>query len=227
MTQAGWSVAVRGIIKRDLLASMRRQSDALTTVVFFIIVTSLFPLSIGGDPAMLRTIGPGIVWVAALLSCLVSVNRLFAMDYADGTLEQMVLTAHPLSLLVIGKVVAHWLTAGLPVVLLSPLLGLQFGLTGLSLLVLIVSLLLGTPTLSLIGSIGAALTLGIRGGGPLTALLILPLFVPVLIFGAGAVAGSETGIGVEANLSLLGAGLLLVLVLAPVATAAALRLAVE
>ncbi len=227
MMQAGWLVAVRGLVARDLLAVMRRRSDAATAVVFFVVVTSLFPLGIGADQAVLRMIAPGIVWVAALLSCMMSLNKLFAADFADGTLEQMVLAAQPLSLLVMAKVFAHWLTSGLPVVLLSPVLGLQFGLPGRSLLVLIASLLLGMPTLSLIGSIGAALTLGIRGGGPLLALLVLPLFVPVLICGAGAVAGSDAGAGVEANLSLLGAGLLAALVLAPMATAAALRLAVE
>jgi heme exporter protein B len=167
------------------------------------------------------------LWVAALLSCLLSLGRLFTADYVDGVLEQMLLIPQPLSVLVIGKVTAHWLISGLPVVLLSPLLGLQFGLSGEALGVLTLSLLLGTPTLSFIGAIGAALTLGVRGSSVLIALLVLPLFIPVLIFGAGAVTSSVSGIGAGAHLSLLGAGLLLALALAPWATATSLRIAVE
>jgi heme exporter protein B len=151
----------------------------------------------------------------------------FTADYVDGTLEQMVLVPQPLAVLVVGKVLAHWVISGLPIVVLSPLLGLQFGLSGESLGVLVMSLLLGTPTLSMIGTIGAALVLGVRGSGLLVALLVLPLYVPVLIFGAGAVTGSMAGIGAEANLSLLGACLMLSLFLAPWATAAALRIALE
>jgi heme exporter protein B len=156
-----------------------------------------------------------------------SLGRLFTADYVDGVLEQMLLIPQPLSVLVIGKVMAHWLISGLPVVLLSPLLGLQFGLSGEALRVLTLSLLLGTPTLSFIGAIGAALTLGVRGSSLLIALLVLPLFIPVLIFGAGAVTSSASGIGPGAHLSLLGAGLLLALALAPWATATSLRIALE
>jgi heme exporter protein B len=168
-----------------------------------------------------------VLWVTALLACLLSLGRLFTADYLDGVLEQTLLIPQPLAVLVVGKVFAHWVISGLPVVLLSPLLGLQFGLSGESLWVLTLSLLLGTPTLSMIGAIGAALTLGLRGSGLLVALLVLPLFIPVLIFGAGAVTNSLAGIGSEANLSLLGACFLLSLAFAPWATAVALRIALD
>jgi heme exporter protein B len=219
--------AISGILKRDLLLAMRRRSDAAMSVFFLVIVASLFPLGVGPDSAVLRIIGPGVLWVAALLACLLSLSRVFTADYMDGALEQMVLIPQPLAVLVAGKVVAHWVISGLPVVLLSPLLGLQFGLDGEPLGVLVLSLLLGTPTLSMIGAIGAALVLGVRGSGLLVALLVLPLYVPVLIFGAGAVTSSLAGIGAEANLSLLGACLVLSLFLAPWATGAAVRIALE
>ena len=227
MNRSSMWEAVSGIVKRDLLLAMRRRSDAAMSVFFLVIVASLFPLGVGPEPAVLRTIGPGVLWVAALLACLLSLSRVFTADYVDGALEQMVLVPQPLAVLVAGKVFAHWLISGLPVVLLSPLLGLQFGLDGAPLGVLALSLLLGTPTLSMIGAIGAALVLGVRGSGLLVALLVLPLYVPVLIFGAGAVTGSMAGVGGEANLSLLGASLVLSLFLAPWATAAALRIALE
>ena len=227
MNRSSMWEAVSGIVKRDLLLAMRRRSDAAMSVFFLVIVASLFPLGVGPEPAVLRTIGPGVLWVAALLACLLSLSRVFTADYVDGALEQMVLVPQPLAVLVAGKVVAHWLISGLPVVLLSPLLGLQFGLSGDALGVLVLSLLLGTPTLSMIGAIGAALVLGVRGSGLLVALLVLPLYVPVLIFGAGAVTGSMAGVGGEANLSLLGASLVLSLFLAPWATAAAIRIALE
>ncbi|MBL8075834.1 MAG: heme exporter protein CcmB [Nitrospira sp.] len=227
MSDSSMWVSISGIIRRDLLLAMRRWSDAAMSVFFLVIVVSLFPLGVGPEPAVLRTIAPGVLWVAALLTCLLSLARVFTPDYLDGVLEQMVLVPQPLSLLVLGKVLAHWVISGLPVVLLSPLLGLQFGLEGEALGVLVLSLLLGTPTLSMIGAIGAALVLGVRGSGLLVALLVLPLYVPVLIFGAGAVTSSMAGIGGEANLSLLGACLVLSLFLAPWATAAALRIALE
>jgi heme exporter protein B len=206
---------------------MRHRSDVVMSVFFVVIVASLFPLGVGPEPAVLRMIASGVLWVTALLACLLSLGRLFTTDYLDGVLEQTLLIPQPLAVLVVGKVFAHWVISGLPVVLLSPLLGLQFGLGGDSLGVLTLSLLLGTPTLSMIGAIGAALTLGLRGSGLLVALLVLPLFVPVLIFGAGAVTSSLAGIGSEANLSLLGACFLLSLAFAPWATAVALRIALE
>jgi heme exporter protein B len=227
MSQPSMWEALRGVVRRDLLLAMRHRSDVAMSVFFVVIVASLFPLGVGPDPTVLRMIGPGVLWVTALLACLLSLGRLFTADYLDGVLEQMLLIPQPLVVLVVGKVFAHWVISGLPVVLLSPLLGLQFGLGGDSLGVLTLSLLLGTPTLSMIGAIGAALTLGLRGSGFLVALLVLPLFVPVLIFGAGAVTSSLAGIGSEANLSLLGACFLLSLAFAPWATAVALRIALE
>lgn len=227
MSQPSLSAALRGVVRRDLLLAMRHRSDVAMSVFFVVIVASLFPLGVGPEAAVLRMIGPGVLWVTALLACLLSLGRLFTADYLDGVLEQTALIPQPLAVLVVGKVFAHWVISGLPVVLLSPLLGLQFGLSGDSLGVLTLSLLLGTPTLSMIGAIGAALTLGLRGSGLLVALLVLPLFVPVLIFGAGAVTSSLAGIGSEANLSLLGACFLLSFALAPWATAVALRIALE
>jgi heme exporter protein B len=227
MSQPSMSEALRGVVRRDLLLAMRHRSDVAMSVFFVVIVASLFPLGVGPEPAVLRTIASGVLWVTALLACLLSLGRLFTADYLDGVLEQTLLIPQPLAVLVVGKVFTHWVISGLPVVLLSPLLGLQFGLSGDSLGVLTLSLLLGTPTLSMIGAIGAALTLGLRGSGLLVALLVLPLFIPVLIFGAGAVSNSLAGIGSEANLSLLGACFLLSLAFAPWATAVALRIALD
>lgn len=214
-------------VRRDLLLALRRRSEVLITLFFFIIVVSLFPLGIGPEPVLLKKIAPGILWVAALLATLLGLPRLFANDHADGTLEQMVLSPSPLGLLVGGKVLAHWLLCGLPLVLLAPILGLQFDLDGDAMGVLIAALLLGTPVLSLIGSIGAALTLGVRGGGVLLALLILPLYIPVLIFGAGAVEAQVSGLSADGHLSLLAALLALSIFFAPWATTAALRIALE
>ena len=227
MSQPSMSEALRGVVRRDLLLAMRHRSDVAMSVFFVVIVASLFPLGVGPESAVLRTIASGVLWVTALLACLLSLGRLFTADYLDGVLEQMLLIPQPLAVLIVGKVFAHWVISGLPVVLLSPLLGLQFGLGGVSLGVLTLSLLLGTPTLSMIGAIGAALTLGLRGSGFLVALLVLPLFIPVLIFGAGAVSNSLAGIGSDANLSLLGACFMFSFVFAPWATAVALRIALE
>ena len=214
-------------LRRDLLLAGRHRSEVLTALAFFVVVTSLFPLGIGPEPALLRRIGPGALWVAALLATLLGLPRLFASDHADGTLEQMALSPQSFTLQIAGKVGAHWLLCGLPLVLLAPLLGLQFDLAADALGVLFLSLLIGTPLLSLIGSIGAALTLGVRGGGVLLALLVLPLFVPALVFGAGAVEAQAAGLGVRGHLSILGAMLLLALFLGPWATTAALRIALE
>jgi heme exporter protein B len=219
--------AVTAIIRRDLLLAMRRKSEVLTALFFFIIVVSLFPLGIGPETALLRKIAPGILWVAALLATMLGLSRLFAPDHADGTLEQMVLTPAPLGLLVTGKIIAHWLTTGLPLVLLAPVLGIQFDLDNGALGILVIALLLGTPLLSLIGAIGAALTLGVRGGGVLLSLLVLPLYVPALIFGAGAVEAHISGLGAGGHLSLLAALLALAVFFAPWATTAALRIALE
>jgi heme exporter protein B len=215
------------IIKRDLLLAIRRQSDVLTTLFFFIIVVSLFPLSVGPEMNMLRVMAPGVVWVAALLASMLSLGRMFSNDYLDGTLEQMLLSPQSLSLLVLGKAIAHWLVTGMPLVLMAPVLGIQYDLPVDALLVLTVSLLLGTPVLSLIGAIGAALTLGLRGGGVLVSLLVLPLYIPVLIFGAGAVEANMSGVNFDAHLSLIGAFLLVSLVFAPWAAASSLKVSLE
>jgi heme exporter protein B len=218
---------LRNVIYRDLLLVMRRRSDALNTLIFFVIVVSLFPLGVGPEANLLRTIAPGVLWVAALLASMLALNKLFAADFADGTLEQMLLTPAPLSVVVVGKVLAHWLVTGLPLVLLAPVLAVQFDLSREAFGVLIGGLLLGTPVLSLIGAIGAALTLGVRGSGVLTALLVLPLYIPVLILGAGAVGASAAGLDTAGHMMLLGALLVLAAVFAPWPIAAALRIAVE
>jgi len=215
------------IVTRDVLLAMRRQADVATTLFFFVIVASLFPLGVGPEPKLLRAMAPGILWVAALLASMLSLGRLFDADYADGSLEQLMLAPEPLALVVIGKVMAHWLISGLPLVLIAPVIALQFDLPTGSLGTLFLALLLGTPLLSLIGAIGAALTVGVRGGGVLVSLLVLPLYVPVLVFGAGAVDASTTGMDASGHLSILGALLLLGMVLAPWATAAALRISLE
>jgi len=215
------------IIRRDLLLAYRRRADVLTTLFFFVIVVSLFPLGVGPEMNTLRLIAPGVVWVAALLASMLSLGRLFSADYQDGTLEQMALAPQPLWLIVLGKILAHWMVSGLPLALMAPVLGLQFDLPGEALTVLVLSLLLGTPILSLIGAIGAALTLGLRGGGVLLSLLVLPLYIPVLIFGAGAVEATMVGLSPEGHLSLLAAFLILALLATPFVSAVALRIAME
>jgi heme exporter protein B len=222
-----WRV-FRCILMRDITLAMRRRTDVMTTLFFFLIVVSLFPLGVGTERETLRILGPGVIWVAALLASMLALERLFAADYEDGTLEQMLLTAQPLSLLVLAKVAAHWLLTGLPLVALAPLVGLQYQLPPDALLMMMLSLLIGTPVLSLIGGIGAALTLGLRGGGILLSLLILPLYIPVLVYGAGAVTVSLIDLAdTQPYIALLVAFLLLALTFAPVATAAALRISLE
>ncbi|KXS32860.1 MAG: Heme exporter protein B [Candidatus Gallionella acididurans] len=215
------------VIRRDLVLAMRRRADVLTTLVFFVIVVSLFPLGVGPELGMLRKMAPGVLWVAALLASMLSLGRLFSADYQDGTLEQMMLAPQSLSMLVLGKMIAHWMVSGLPLVLMAPVLGLQFDMSAQPLGVLIIGLLLGTPILSMIGAIGAALTLGLRGGGVLLSLLVLPLCIPVLIFGTGAVEAISSGLSVASHLSLLGALLVLSLVFTPLVTAQALRISME
>jgi heme exporter protein B len=225
-TDAVWP-AIRWAVARDLKLALRSRTELAVQLLFYVIVVSLFPLATSPEKNLLSTMGPGVLWVAALLASLLSLPRLFAADYADGTLEQIALSPHPLVALVLGKIAAHWLTSGLPIALLAPLLGLQYAMDGDALVVMTATLAIGTPILSLLGAIGAALTLGLRSSGSLLALLILPLYVPVLIFGAGAVDAARSGLGVDANLSLLGAGLLLAMVGAPFAAAAAVRIALD
>jgi heme exporter protein B len=215
------------LVRRDLLLAWRRKSDVATALLFFVIVASLFPLGVGAEPNLLRAIAPGVIWVAALLSSMLSLARLFAADHADGTLEQMLLGASPLGVIVAAKTAAHWIVSGLPLVLIAPLIAVQYDIPGQLTPVLALSLLLGTPVLSLIGAIGAALTLGLRGGGILLSLLVLPLYVPVLILGAGSVEMASAGMGGEGQLLLLAALLVAACAFAPWAIAAALRISME
>ena len=215
------------VVRRDLLLAMRRRADVLTILVFFVLVVSRFPLGVGPEMGMLRKMAAGVLWVAALLASMLSLGRLFSADYLDGTLEQMMLAPQSLSILVLGKMIAHWFVSGLPLVLMAPVLGLQFDMSASALLVLMSSLLLGTPILSMLGAIGAALTLGLRGGGVLLSLLVLPLCIPVLIFGSGAVEAVTSGLSAFSNLSLIAALLVLCLVFTPWVTAQALRISME
>ena len=215
------------MLHRDVLLVMRRKSEVLTALFFFVIVTSLFPLGIGAEPNLLRKIAPGILWVAALLSTMLGLQRMFANDYLDGTLEQIALSPTPLVILVSGKIVAHWVVSGLPLILLAPVIGIQFDLSAEALGVLMLTLLIGTPVLSLVGAIGAALTVGVRGGGVLLSLLILPLYIPVLIFGAGAVYAFDAGLGISGHLSLLAALLIFSLLGSPWVASIAIRIATE
>lgn len=219
--------AFADVVRRDLRLAARQRADVLNTVLFFVVVVAIAPFGTGPEPGTLRTIGPGIVWIAALLATIVSLPRLFAHDHADGTLEQMLLATEPLTVLALAKTVAHWLTTGLPIVVMSPLLAAVFDLPGAETLVLTASLALGTPALSMIGAVGAALTLGLRGGAVLVTLLVLPLYVPVLIFGAGAVEAVAGGIAPTPYLLLLAAFSLITLATAPWAAAVGLRISLE
>ena len=215
------------LIGRELMLAVRGGIGSLMAVVFFVIAATLFPLGIGPELGLLSRIAPGAVWVAALLAALLSLDRLFVADHEDGSLEQLMLGTLPLEFVVLAKTAAHWLTTGLPLAAAAPILALLLNMSTDGLVILIVSLLLGTPILSLIGAVGAALTVGLRRGGALIALLVLPLYVPVLIFGVGAVEGAVLDVGVHANLSILAGGLVGALVLGPLAAAAALRMTVE
>ena len=217
----GWAFA------RDLTLAWRHPGETVLVVAFFVLVASLFPLGVGAEAELLRRIGPGVVWVCALLAVFLSLPALFASDHADGTLEQLALSPHPFTAWIGGKIAAHWMASGLPLTILSPLLGLQYGLAPDTLAVLACALLLGTPVLSLIGAACAALTLGARGGGMLLALLALPLFIPILIFGAGAAEAQASGLAAAPHLSLLGAALILATMGMPAAVRAALRIALD
>jgi heme exporter protein B len=224
------STPERGVwltLTRDIKLAMRSKGELAQALAFFIIVVSLFPLAIGPESAVLKRIAAGVVWVCALLAVMLTLPRLFQSDYVDGTLEQLALSPYPLPLLCAGKMLAHWLSTGLPLAVVAPVLGLQFGLDASELLIMVAGLLLGTPILTMLGAIGAALVLGVRGGSILMALLVLPLYVPVLIFGAGAVEASLAGIDAVANLSLLAAMLLFGLVTTPFAAAAAVKISLD
>ncbi len=219
--------ALLAVVRRDLRIAFRRLADLASPLMFFAIVITLFPLAISPEPAVLRQIGPGVLWVAALLATLLALNTLFRSDFDDGSLEQLALSTHPLPLLVFGKILAHWLISGVPLVLLSPLLALSYDLSSNTLQVLALALLIGTPTLSLLGSVGAALTAGVRQAGGLLALLVLPLMLPVLVFGARATTLAATGQDPAGPLYLLAALAVLAVTLGPFATAAAVRVSLE
>lgn len=215
MSNASHLVMFRWLLWREVVLAWRRKSDVMSILAFFVVIVSLFPLGLDPDSRLLRIIAPGVVWVSALLASMLGLGRLFAGDYSDGTLEQMLITPQPLFLIVAGKILAQWLVTGIPLVLISPLLALQFGLSPEGARTLAASLMTGIPVLILIGAIGAGLTIGIRGGGLVVALIVLPLCIPVLVFGAAG------------NVSLVGAVFALTLVFAPWAAAAALKIASE
>ena len=216
------------ILKRDLLLALRRRSEVFTVLFFFMVVISLFPLGVGSEDKTLKLIAPGVIWVAALLASTLALDRLFASDYLDGTLEQFVLIPQSLPVIVLAKMLAHWLLTGLPLVLIAPLVGLFYHLSTESIQVMLLVLLLGTPVLSMVGAIAAALTLGLRGGGVLVSLLVLPLYIPILVYGAGAVSTSMVeGVSIQPYVLLLSAFMLLSVIFAPWATAAALKISLE
>ena len=215
------------ILSRDLTIAMRRKNDIFIPIIFFIIVASLFPLGVSPDLEVLNKIGPGIVWIGALLASMLALEQLFFSDFRDGTLEQMLVSSQPLWLIVLSKIFAHWLITGIPLVIISPVLALQYGMGFESIQIMVFSLILGTPPLSFIAAIGASLTLGLRSSGALVALLVLPLYVPVLIFGAGAIEFVGSGMDGGSNLKLLGAILIMAFLCAPIIISSALRISYE
>ena len=215
------------LLKRDLRLAMRRRAEIANPLLFFVMVIVLFPLGVGAEPNLLERMSAGVVWVAALLSALLTLDSIFRSDFEDGTLEQLLLSAQPLSVMVLAKVVAHWLVTGLPLLLVAPLLAMLLGMKSAAMGTLMLSLLLGTPVLSLIGAIGVALTVGLRRAGVILSLLVLPLYVPVLIFGAAAVDAAASGLPVSGQLYILAAFLAMALSLAPVAAASALRISLS
>ena len=220
----GLGSVMLAVLRREISLAMRQKGEVLTPLVFFAVVASLFPLGVGPESALLLRMAPGVLWVSALLAAMLSLQRLFASDYADGSLEQMVLSGQSLVGLALAKATTHWLLTGLPLVLATPILGALFGLSVSAMALLALTVALGTPVLSLIGSLGSALTLGLHNSVALVLLLVLPLCVPVLIFGAGAVSAYDSGLSPLGHVYLLAALLLLALVSAPFATAAALRI---
>ncbi len=212
------------LLIRDLRLSLRSRHELANPLIFFVLVVTLFPLAVTPTPDALQTMAPGVIWVSALLAVLLSLDRLFKLDYEDGSLDQLMLSPNPLMILVLAKVTAHWLLTGLPLVIIAPLLGLFMNLPAEAVSVLIYSLLLGTPVLSLVGAIGVSLTVAVNRGGVLLSLIILPLYIPILIFGANAVDAASVGMSVTGQLLFLGAVLALALSLPPLATSVALRI---
>jgi heme exporter protein B len=221
------SNAFFAIIRRDLILALRRRSEIANPLLFFILVITLFPLGIGAQPHLLQAIAPGIIWVSALLAAMLSLDSLFRSDFDDGSLEQILLSAHPSSLLVLAKIIAHWLVTGLPLLFVAPLLAVLLGMPSHSIGILLLTLLLGTPVLSLIGAIGVALTVGLRRGGMILSLLVLPLYVPVLIFASNAVEMAGSGLPVNAQINILISIFVMALVLAPWPTSAALKMSIN
>jgi heme exporter protein B len=215
------------LLKRDLTLALRHRGELANPLLFFVIVVSLFPLGITPETAVLRTLAPGVIWVAALLATMLSLESIFRSDFDDGALEQMLLSPHPVSVLVLAKVLAHWLVSGLPLLVLAPLLAVLLALPTQAMGTLLLTLLLGSPVLSLVGAIGVALTVGLRRGGALLSLLVLPLYTPLLIFAANAIGAAAAGLPVSGQLYFIGALLVLSLTLAPIAAAAALRISVN
>ena len=219
--------ALFNLLKRDLLLAFRHPSELVNPLIFFLIVVSLFPMGLKPDSSFLPMMGAAVIWVAALLAAMLSLDSLFRSDMEDGTLEQIVLSPWPLPLLVLMKVLAHWLVSGIPLVIMAPLLGMMFNIPTAGISALMLTLLLGTPVLSLIGAIGVALTVSLRRGGVLLSLLVLPLYIPVLIFGAGSVWDASLGLAIRGPLLFMSAVLVLALTLAPLAIAGALRISLE
>lgn len=214
-------------VKRELLLALRSRNEIINPLAFFVIVIALFPLAVSPEASVLSKVAPGIIWVAALLATLLSMDSVFKHDFDDGSLEQILVSPQSLVLLVLGKVISHWLISGFLLALLSPLLGLMLFLPSQAMLALVGSLLIGTPSLSLLGAIGAALTVGLRKGGILISLLVLPLYIPVLIFGAATVQAGSLNMPIAGYLALLGAMMVFSLMVAPFAIAAALKLSVR
>lgn len=212
------------ILKRDLFFGLRRSGELVNSLVFFLIVVTMFPFALGTEASLLRYIYPGVIWVAALLAVTMSLDRMFNSDFEDGTLEQMLLSHHPTTFIAMAKIVAHWLLTGVPLIIASMFLGIIFGLSSEALQAMLVTLLLGTPVLSLVGSAAMALTVGLRGGGMLLALIILPLYIPLLIFSVAAVDNASKGLGFTGEVYFIGAILVLAITLAPFATALSLRI---
>ncbi len=219
--------AFLAVIRRDLLLAVRRRAEIANPMLFFVMVVTLFPLALGAQPHLLQAMAPAVIWVAALLAALLSLDSLFRSDFEDGSLEQLMLTEHPLAVLVLAKIVAHWLVTGVPLLLIAPLLAVFLGLPAEAITTLLLTLVLATPVLSLIGAIGMALTVGLRRGGMLLSLLVLPLYIPVLIFASAAVERSVSGLAVTAQLNILLALLSLAVVLVPLPTAAALKMSIN
>ncbi len=220
------TTAFFAVIRRDLILAFRRRAEIANPVFFFILVVTLFPLGVGANPKLLQAIAPGIIWVSALLAVMLSLDSLFRSDFDDGSLEQMLLSSHPLTVLVFAKIVAHWLVTGLPLLMVAPLLAIFLGLPEQALGTLLITLVLATPVLSLIGSIGVSLTIGLRRGGMILSLLVLPLYVPVLIFASNAVEMAGNGLAVDPQINILIAIFFMSVVLAPLPAAAAIKMSI-